>query len=477
MKKSEQPSLLLSTTIVAVLAIAWGYARLFAFRETLLPITFVVPMLVCVWTRRRWQLWATVGIFAAMAVIKVENLPAGAMTPAETWWYLAATLFNVSAGAVAILLILMLRDRLDDRNARLAAQNAELEAQAEELAQQNEEIKVQTEELAQQNEEIGAQAEELTGQNEELQAVNDRLGVREEILQILLESTRLPDSGLAALANVCRRSLHAIGKPAECVAILRRDADVFRVKVQAASIEGLAVPEEWPLDGTMGALALRQDKTGYVSDLAEQPEVAAPFGTDSRIRSVLATPMRVSGEPYGVVLACSTWAGHWTQEQFHVIEWIAAQCGLIAEGIRWRRELTRRAKEIEAANATKDQFLAMLSHELRTPLTPVLAAAGALEGDERLPADVRADLGMIRRNVAIQSRLVDDLLDLTRLGRGKVDLDLQHFELATLLRETVRIVEPDLAAKEQAIDLRLDGLGGARVHGDGPRCSRCFGIC
>ena len=94
---------------------------------------------------------------------------------------------------------------------------------AEELAKQNEEIKIQSEELAQQNEEIESQTEELSVQNEELQGLNQRLGVREEILQILLEATRGPESSVMALEEICRQSLHALGRPADCLAVLRRD--------------------------------------------------------------------------------------------------------------------------------------------------------------------------------------------------------------------------------------------------------------
>jgi Signal transduction histidine kinase len=116
----------------------------------------------------------------------------------------------------------------------------------------------------------------------------------------------------------------------------------------------------------------------------------------------------------------------------------------------------------------------MLSHELRTPLTPVLAAAGVLERDERIPEDAREDLQMIRRNVAIQSRLIDDLLDLTRLERGKLKLDTNALDVVTLLHETAGIVAGDLDAKDQRLALDLDGVQGCRVLGDGPRLQQVF---
>ena len=92
-----------------------------------------------------------------------------------------------------------------------------------------------------------------------------------------------------------------------------------------------------------------------------------------------------------------------------------------------------RSREFEAekiaaqkASKAKDDFLAALSHELRTPLTPALAAATYLEDNAaKLPPDFAEDVKTIRRNVQLQARLIDDLLDLTRIARGKLHLELE----------------------------------------------------
>ena len=82
-------------------------------------------------------------------------------------------------------------------------------------------------------------------------------------------------------------------------------------------------------------------------------------------------------------------------------------------------EALREAKRVaEAANRAKTQFLAILSHELRTPLNPVLLAASALLERPEEPGQLRETLGMIRRNVLLQARLIDDLLDVMRIVRG-----------------------------------------------------------
>ena len=91
------------------------------------------------------------------------------------------------------------------------------------------------------------------------------------------------------------------------------------------------------------------------------------------------------------------------------------------ERVRMLSEQSARA-EAEAANRAKDRFLATLSHELRTPLTPVLAAVTAMLGDATTPESLRTVLEMIRRNISLEARLIDDLLDLARIGRGALHL-------------------------------------------------------
>ena len=90
----------------------------------------------------------------------------------------------------------------------------------------------------------------------------------------------------------------------------------------------------------------------------------------------------------------------------------------------------REAKEsAEAANRAKDRFLAVFSHELRTPLTPVLMTVAALEHDPDLRADVREDLTMMKRNVELEVKLIDDLLDLSRITSGKLELKIEAVDL------------------------------------------------
>ena len=104
---------------------------------------------------------------------------------------------------------------------------------------------------------------------------------------------------------------------------------------------------------------------------------------------------------------------------------------------------------IEAANKEKDQFLAIVSHELRTPLTPALAAAAMLESDTTISPQIRKDLSVIRRNIEVEARLIDDLLDITRIVRGKLELRRQVVDVRSLLEHAMQNYCLDAASKKQ----------------------------
>ena len=126
-----------------------------------------------------------------------------------------------------------------------------------------------------------------------------------------------------------------------------------------------------------------------------------------------------------------------------------------------KHEKIRMEKDVaEKASLAKDDFLAALSHELRTPLTPVLMTAMALGQNAALPQEIRDSLDLIRRNVELEARLIDDLLDLTRISRGKMELHLTKLDFHELIRRALEICRSEFSSKSQAITLKLD----ARHH-------------
>jgi two-component system CheB/CheR fusion protein len=119
----------------------------------------------------------------------------------------------------------------------------------------------------------------------------------------------------------------------------------------------------------------------------------------------------------------------------------------ISERKRAEQELNVAKAAAEQASRAKDHFLAVLSHELRTPLTPVLATVSMLQADPKLDSEARETLEVARRNAELEARLIDDLLDLTRIVRGKVELRKQPARLCDIVQRAVEVCRPDIEAR------------------------------
>ncbi len=135
--------------------------------------------------------------------------------------------------------------------------------------------------------------------------------------------------------------------------------------------------------------------------------------------------------------------------------------------------LQRAKNEAEEANRAKDRFLAMLSHELRTPLTPVLMTIAALRREPDLSDDIRRDLEVLQRNVELEALLIDDLLDLTRIAHGKLELHNDAVDVHGSIEHALSISAGDITGKRIQVVQRLE----AREHhcwGDPARLQQVF---
>ena len=127
----------------------------------------------------------------------------------------------------------------------------------------------------------------------------------------------------------------------------------------------------------------------------------------------------------------------------------------IALGRKAEEEHARLLAEAESANRAKDQFLAVLSHELRTPLTPVLMTVSASLEDGVDPS-IRPMLEMILRNVELESRLIDDLLDISRIARGDLRLDLDVVDVHGAIRRAVEMCQAEILTSRLRVAWDLD---------------------
>ena len=137
------------------------------------------------------------------------------------------------------------------------------------------------------------------------------------------------------------------------------------------------------------------------------------------------------------------------------------------------RELQQAKMEAEAANSAKDEFLAALSHELRTPLTPILSVVSAMDPETMERSEMVEVFRMIQRNIELEARLIDDLLDLTRISKGKLRLDLHPLKVEASLQSTIAICAPEFARKKVQLETSL-GAPDAKVVADAARLQQIF---
>ncbi len=213
--------------------------------------------------------------------------------------------------------------------------------------------------------------------------------------------------------------------------------------------EAARVFDRWP------ALAGRLDRIGEQGEASFELIGADPDGPsvfDARIS-------RLGGEPGGggrtdsgarADAARRPRAAGWVL----VLRDISASKRAEGERLRALQEQAARA-EAEAANRAKDRLLASLSHELRTPLTPILATATAILERPGTPGPMRQVMEMIRRNVNLEVRLIDDLLDLTRVRGGKLHLKREAVNAHELIHRVAEICRDDLEAARLRLVLDL----------------------
>jgi len=128
----------------------------------------------------------------------------------------------------------------------------------------------------------------------------------------------------------------------------------------------------------------------------------------------------------------------------------------------------------EQANRAKDHFLAVLSHELRTPLTPVAMGVSMLQDRSDLAPAVRETLEMISHSIAMEARLIDDLLDVSRIAREKIELQSQQVNLCTVIQRVAEVCKPDIEARGLHFGVDLGAASPYWVEADAHRLQQVF---
>jgi PAS domain S-box-containing protein len=265
-----------------------------------------------------------------------------------------------------------------------------------------------------------------------LQQLEASLGQLEAVVGSMTEGLLIADGqGRMLQFNPAALAIHGYESLEQVQQPLCQFYDLF----EGSSLQGVAIPlEQWPM-----ARALRGETFSNWEIQVTRVDTGKTW-----IGSYSGTSVRnKQGE---IILAIVTThdvtAQHQTQAE------IARS--LAAEKVA--------RTEAEAANRVKDEFLAVLSHELRTPLNPILGWVSLLQSGALSAEKTALALETIERNAKLQTQLIDDLLDISRILQGKLTLDLRPIDLATVIKAAQETVQLAVEAKAIGIQTHLDPL-------------------
>jgi signal transduction histidine kinase/ActR/RegA family two-component response regulator len=196
-----------------------------------------------------------------------------------------------------------------------------------------------------------------------------------------------------------------------------------------------------------GAVA-QQRRPIHVENVQQSAEPKAALLRPLGIRAYACHPLLGHRGLTGTLSFLADDRDRFSDDELEFMRIASHQAAMALEHQRLSDELSRRALELAEANSAKDHFMAVLSHELRTPLMPVVMGLSMLQDRKDLDARMRETLEMVRRNAEMEARLIDDLLDVTRIARGKIELNRKNVDLRTIIDRAIEVCMPDIEARQ-----------------------------
>ena len=245
------------------------------------------------------------------------------------------------------------------------------------------------------------------------------------------------------------------------VAFADYDAERKRVSFHAQQGDGSGAPG----DGEANFAGLARGELWVANDLAQDPRTAAaqawPPGVAAGVRSAVAASLSRQGAVMTCLFVHHDAPRAWSEDELRVIADVAERAGSAIERVRAEEAL-------RAADRRKDEFLAMLAHELRNPLAPIAAAAQLLNMGQTDGERITRTSGIIARQVAHMTGLIDDLLDVSRVTRGLAVLESAPVDLKRVVADAAEQVRPLIEARRHTLALHL-AAEPAWVDGDHKR--------
>jgi GAF domain-containing protein/CheY-like chemotaxis protein len=276
------------------------------------------------------------------------------------------------------------------------------------------------------------------------------------VLQTLVESAaRLSDADKATIT----RQIDGVFYRAESCGFSAE----FMDRVRTMPVE--------PERGSVSGRALLEGRSVHIVDVRADPEFTfAEAQQLGGVRTALGVPMLREGVPIGVLALTRSEVRPFTEKQIELVSTFADQAAIAIENVRLFDEIQDKSRQLEEASKHKSQFLASMSHELRTPLNAIIGVTEMLLEDARefKREDELEPLDRVLRAARHLLALINDILDLSKIEAGRMELHLESFPLVPTIEDVAKTVEPMAAknANRMVIDCPPD-LG--TIHADQTR--------
>jgi signal transduction histidine kinase len=287
-------------------------------------------------------------------------------------------------------------------------------------------------ELRERTDDLSESLQQQTATADVLKIISRSAFDLKSVLQALVESAgRLCDANYATITR-------------------QKDGALFFAEAYGYSSEFTEYIRGLPVErgrGTATGRALLEGRVIHIADVLADPDYTwAEAQKLGGYRTALAVPMLREGIPIGVLILVRSEVRPFTDKQIELVSTFADQAAIAIENVRLFDEIQDKSRQLEMASQHKSQFLANMSHELRTPLNAIIGVTEMLREDaEALKQDVEPldrVLGAGHHLLA----LINDVLDLSKIEAGRMELNLDTFALPPLIDEVVKTIEP-LAAK------------------------------